>query len=156
RYSGFSIGRANQRHDGTRMVCEENWRSIFLIPGIMGPLFHLNTMPLLSREFIQSFDSPDLVPYRTMKQQRDTRLQRVFVAEGDKVVQRLLASAVSVISVLLPVKRESEILPMIESRPEPIRLFVAELSTLEQLTGFSLYQGVLAVGRVPDSCGMDE
>jgi tRNA G18 (ribose-2'-O)-methylase SpoU len=89
-----------------------------------------------------------------MRQQRDTRSQRVFVAEGDKVVERLLVSQIQVVSVLLPVNREAEFAPLIAARPEPIHLFVAEFATLEQLTGFNLYQGVLAVGRVPDSCDL--
>ena len=36
-----------------------------------------------------------------------------------------------------------------QARPEDIQVFVAEKALLETLTGFSMYQGLLAVGKVP-------
>ena len=53
---------------------------------------------------IQSFDLPDLQPYRTMRRQEEHRQQGIFVAEGEKVVRRLLESKFIVVSVLLPEK----------------------------------------------------
>ena len=41
---------------------------------------------------IESFDLPELQPYRTMRRQHDHRVQGIFVAEGEKVVRRLLES----------------------------------------------------------------
>jgi tRNA G18 (ribose-2'-O)-methylase SpoU len=98
---------------------------------------------------IESFDLPELQPYRTMRRQMDHRQQGIFVAEGDKVVRRLLESSFEVVSVLLPEKWLSELTPILRTRPEVIRVFVAEKARLETLTGFSMYQGLLAVGKVP-------
>jgi tRNA G18 (ribose-2'-O)-methylase SpoU len=98
---------------------------------------------------IESFDLPELQPYRTMRRQMEHRLQGIFVAEGDKVVRRLLESHFEVVSVLLPEKWLTPLAPLLEKRPEQIRVFVAEKTLLETLTGFSMYQGLLAVGRVP-------
>jgi len=53
---------------------------------------------------IDSLDLPELQPYRTMRRQQDHQEQGIFVAEGEKVVRRLLESKFSVISVLLPEK----------------------------------------------------
>lgn len=39
--------------------------------------------------------------------------------------------------------------PLIEARPEKISVYPAEKKWLETLTGFSMFQGVLAVGRIP-------
>jgi TrmH family RNA methyltransferase len=39
---------------------------------------------------------------------------------------------------------------LITKREEAIRVFAADKNLLEQLTGFSMYQGLLAVGRVPE------
>jgi len=65
------------------------------------------------------------------------------------VVRRLLESRFSVISVLLPEKWVRELDPFLRARAEEIRVFVAEKALLETLTGFSMYQGLLAVGKVP-------
>src|SRR6058998_2826855 len=51
---------------------------------------------------IASLDVPELQPYRTMRHQTEHRDQGIFVAEGEKVVRRLLESDLKVISLLLP------------------------------------------------------
>src|SRR5258705_8467159 len=98
---------------------------------------------------IESFDLPELQPYRTMRRQAEHRQQGIFVAEGDKVVRRLLESHFEVVSVLLPEKWFPALAPLLEKRSEQVRVFVAEKALLETLTGFSMYQGLLAVGKVP-------
>ena len=98
---------------------------------------------------IESFDLPELQPYRTMRRQAEHRQQGIFVAEGEKVVRRLLESNFSVVSVLLPEKWLRELEPLLQARREGIQVYVAEKALLETLTGFSMYQGLLAVGKVP-------
>lgn len=98
---------------------------------------------------IESFDLPELQPYRTMRRQHEHRERGIFVAEGEKVVRRLVESKFSVVSVLLPEKWLPELGPLLQARPEQIQVFVAEKALLETLTGFSMYQGLLAVGKVP-------
>jgi tRNA G18 (ribose-2'-O)-methylase SpoU len=39
--------------------------------------------------------------------------------------------------------------PLLDARPEMITTYTAEKDLLEQLVGFSMYQGVLAIGRIP-------
>jgi tRNA G18 (ribose-2'-O)-methylase SpoU len=98
---------------------------------------------------IDSLDLPGLEPYRTMRQQYDHRQQQIFVAEGEKVVRRLLESHFPVVSLLLPEKWLRNFEPLLRNRPEEIHVYVAEKQKLEQLTGFTMYQGVMAVGKVP-------
>ena len=98
---------------------------------------------------IDSLDLSELEPYRTMRRQLEQREQGIFVAEGEKVVRRLLDSNFEVVSLLLPEKWAREYEPLLRVRPETIPVYVAEKEVLETLTGFSMYQGVLAVGKVP-------
>lgn len=98
---------------------------------------------------ISSFDLPELQPYRTMRMQAEHRQQGIFVAEGEKVVRRLLESNLTVLSVVLPEKWLRALEPMLQSRPEEVQVFVAEKKLLETLTGYSMYQGLLALGKVP-------
>ncbi len=87
-----------------------------------------------------------------MRRQLEHRQQRIFVAEGDKVVQRLLESDLPVVSLLLPPEWLEHFRPLLEKRTahEEIVAYTADKGLLEELTGFSMYQGVLAIGRVPD------
>src|SRR5262245_35658151 len=99
---------------------------------------------------IDSFDLPELQPYRTMRRQQTHKDQGIFVAEGAKVVRRLLESDLGVESVLMPENWLPELEPLLTKRPETVSVFVAEKQLLETLTGFSMYQGLLAVGKIPE------
>ncbi len=100
---------------------------------------------------IDSLELPELAPFRTLKRSVEHEMQGIFVAEGDKVVERLLESQFAVVSVLLPEERLVEFEPLLRTRPEPdIPVHVvARKDILERLVGFDLFQGVLAVGRIP-------
>lgn len=98
---------------------------------------------------ITSLDGPDLAAYRTMRMQHDHWVERIFVAEGPTVVERLLASDLEVLSVLMPAAWVERLRPRLEPRGDRVRVFTAEKKVLEGLTGYSMYQGVLAVGRIP-------
>lgn len=100
---------------------------------------------------IASLDLPELAPYRTLRRAAEHAAQGIFVAEGDKVVRRLLASDFGVLSVLLPESRVPEFAPLLLARPETeIPVFaVTQKSVLEELVGFEMFQGVLAIGRIP-------
>ncbi len=104
---------------------------------------------------IETLDRPELQPYRTMRRQREHQLEGIFVAEGEKVVRRLLASPVTVVSVLMPQKWFQELEPLLRTRSEDVAVFLAEKALLETLTGFSMYQGLLAVGKVPPAVNLE-
>lgn len=98
---------------------------------------------------IDSFDDPELAPYQTLRRMDEHRQQGIFVAEGDKVVQRLIASGLPIVSVMLPEERRAEFELLLQTRTEDIPVYLGKKKLLEQLTGFPLYQGVMAVGRIP-------
>lgn len=106
---------------------------------------------------IDTLDLPELAPYRTMKWQYEHRKDGIFVAEGEKVVERLLESDMEIVSLLLPPKWLETYADLLARRPEPlIPAYTAERADLERLTGFTMYQGVLGVGRVPHRLTLDE
>ena len=107
-------------------------------------------------ERIYSLDLPELRPYATMRRPLEHERESIFVAEGTKVVRRLLESSFTVISVLLPEKHLEEFRPLLDARPENLSVYLAEKQLLEQLIGFSMYQGVLAVGKIPAPGTLDE
>ncbi len=105
---------------------------------------------------VSVFDIPALEPYRTLKSQGQKQGAEIFVAEGEKVVRRLIESPITLISLLLPEKWLRVYEPVLRARPEPsVSAFTAEKAVLEELTGCSMYQGVLAVGCVPTGSSLD-
>jgi tRNA G18 (ribose-2'-O)-methylase SpoU len=105
---------------------------------------------------VESLEMPELAPYRSMRWQHEQRKQGIFVAEGEKVVRRLLESHIEIISLLLPAKWAENYSELLAARPEAeIHVYTAEKKLLELLTGFSMYQGVLALGRVPKSVSLE-
>jgi tRNA G18 (ribose-2'-O)-methylase SpoU len=105
---------------------------------------------------ISSFDSPELQPYATMRRPAAHESQGIFVAEGTKVVRRLLESRFAVASVVLPEKWLEDFRPLLEARLEPITVYLADKKFLETLVGFSMFQGVLAVGKIPPPISLDD
>ena len=113
-------------------------------------------MSPLRIQSITSFDAPEVAPYRTLRRSAEHDAQGIFVAEGEKVVRRLLASRFTVVSIVLPEKWLAEFRPLLEARPEDITVFIAEKAFLESLTGFSLFQGILAVANIPPPASLVE
>src|SRR5688572_2330201 len=104
---------------------------------------------------VTAFDRSELTPYATLRQSEEHKRAGIFVAEGDKVVKRLLESHFGVVSVLLPEKRLAEFEPLIHARAENVSVYVMELAELEKLTGFPFFQGVLAVGKIPQTHSLE-
>ena len=107
-------------------------------------------------EKISSLDLPELAPYRTMRRSAEHEAQGIFIAEGEKVTRRLLESRFTVVSVVLPETHLESFRPLIEARPETVTVYLAEKSLLETLVGYSLFQGVLSVGKIPPPASLDE
>jgi len=112
---------------------------------------------MFSAHTIDSLDMPELEPYRTMRRPLEHFQKGIFVAEGHKVVQRLLASKFEVLSVLMPKSWLPAYEPILQRRPEHIHVYlVDEKRQLEIMTGFNMFQGVLAVGRIPHQPTIEE
>lgn len=105
---------------------------------------------------VDSLDLPELAPYRTMRRSHDHALQRIFVAEGDKVVRRLLTSSFTVESILTLDKWLPELKELLAARHEDVQVFVVPKEQMEQLVGFTIYQGLLAVARFPQPPALDD
>ena len=105
---------------------------------------------MLRVQKISSLDLVALAPYRSLKRSAEHAKLGIFVVEGDKVLHRLLASEFTVVSVLLLESRLAEFEPLLRARAEKdIAVFVCERPVMDELVGFEIYQGVLALGKIP-------
>jgi tRNA G18 (ribose-2'-O)-methylase SpoU len=107
-------------------------------------------------EKISAFDSPELRPYATLRRPLEHERQGIFVAESEKVVRRLLESRLTVVSVVLPEKWLDDFRPLLEARPESVAVYLADKKLLETLVGFTMFQGILAVGKVPAPVSLEQ
>lgn len=94
-------------------------------------------------------DDPLLAPYRTLRAQGEHLRDGIFVAEGDKAVRRLIESPLRIVSALMTPEWLERMGPMFAARPEAVEIFPMEHGAIEALTGFSFFQGLLVVARVP-------
>ncbi len=92
---------------------------------------------------VSSLDDPRLEPYRNLKQTNLTRYSGIFIAEGWRVVLRLLQSSYSVDSILVSENRQR----IRQRLPADVPVLVVPHSAAQQLVGYSFHAGVLACGR---------
>jgi tRNA G18 (ribose-2'-O)-methylase SpoU len=93
--------------------------------------------------FIDSLDDPRVRFYRNLKDRDLARQGGRFIAEGETVVRRLLASGYAAESVLLAARRLDRMLPEV---PEHVPVYVAESGLVNRILGYKFHSGVMAVG----------
>lgn len=102
---------------------------------------------------ISSLDDPRVQPYRQLKGSDVMRRGELFIAEGNKVVERLLQSDFETVSVLISEKREAEWGPKV---PADVPLYVIPQELGALLVGFNFHVGVVACGRRRRSPTLEE
>ena len=102
---------------------------------------------------IHSLADPRLAPYRNMKERDLARDGDRFIAEGENLVKRLLASRLTTESVLLAERRVAEIAPLV---PDSIPVYAAPADVVNQVLGFKFHAGVMAVGIRGQSPTIDD
>ncbi len=100
---------------------------------------------------VVSLDQSGLEPYRTLRRTFEHNNLGIFVAEGNKVVVRLLTSDLEMISILLTEAWLARCRHDLERRPEPVKVYLASEGLVKSVVGFNYHQGIMAVGRIPQA-----
>jgi tRNA G18 (ribose-2'-O)-methylase SpoU len=95
-------------------------------------------------ESVNNLDDPRLRPYRALKDRELARDGDRFLAEGEFIVRRLLASKFPTESVVLTQRRAEQLREM---SPEHVPVYVLPDALVHQLIGFKFHSGVIACGR---------
>lgn len=75
----------------------------------------------------------------------------LFIAEGELVVSRLVRSRFAVHSVLSTPQRLSSLGPTLDGLPADVPVYLAPQPVMNEIVGFNMHRGVLAVGiRAPE------
>src|ERR1700722_4369590 len=102
---------------------------------------------------VDSLDDPRVVAYRNMKDRELARDGRRFIAEGEMVVRRLLASGIPVESVLPPERKAAAIGPLV---PPGVPVWIGSDRVIEGVIGFEFHSGVMACGIRPPPLTMEQ
>jgi tRNA G18 (ribose-2'-O)-methylase SpoU len=121
------------------------WRRWLDVTGgsLFETCFDLCFIPIMPVIPLQSFQDPRLAPYRNLKERDLAREGDRFIAEGENLVKRLIASRLATESVLLAERRVAEIAPQI---PDHIPVYAAPSEIVNQILGYKFHSGVMAVG----------
>lgn len=74
--------------------------------------------------------------------------QGLFIAEGEVVVERLVASRrYETLSLLVAEKRVAGLAPTLEQLPPDVPVFAAGQAVMDAIVGFHIHRGILGLGR---------
>ena len=106
----------------------------------------------MPREPIDDLDDPRLAIYRNLKATNETRDSGLFVLEGIKLLDALLASRYPIASALVTDSKEAGITTHL---PPDVPLFVVPHGRIDDLVGYNFHQGVLCSGHRRTSPTLD-
>ena len=98
-------------------------------------------MPLLP---VDTIDDPRLDPYRNLKDRQLAQRDGLFIAEGDYLVRRLMASDYETHSVLLTERRASS---FGDHAPPQVPVYIVPDALTAEIVGYPFHRGILACGR---------
>lgn len=102
---------------------------------------------------IESLDDPRVEPYRNLKMKNLQRGGQYFIAEGKKVVERLLESDYETASVFISERRVADWTDKVA--PE-VTMYVATQEVMNGLVGFDFHVGVVGCGVRRPSPTLDQ
>jgi tRNA G18 (ribose-2'-O)-methylase SpoU len=94
-------------------------------------------------------EDPRLADYRRLKERHLNAESGRFVAESERVVRRLLASRLTVHSVLLTPPRLAALGGALASAGGTFPVYLAAQPVLDAIAGFHVHRGCLAIGERP-------
>jgi tRNA G18 (ribose-2'-O)-methylase SpoU len=100
---------------------------------------------------IEALDDPRLNAYRDLKD-AGSRLRETFVAEGEKLVLRLLDSRCQIESILCTAAMRDR---LHDRLPAEVPVYITSTPVISRLIGFQFHRGVLACGLRPPEKGLE-
>lgn len=74
---------------------------------------------------------------------------KIFVAEGEKLIQKILESDLEIISIFGCKKYLDKYFPIIENKVEKSKVYISEKDLVNRIAGYKLHQGIMAIASQP-------
>ncbi|MFZ5719577.1 MAG: TrmH family RNA methyltransferase [Pseudomonadota bacterium] len=101
-------------------------------------------------------DDPRLEPYRAVRERDLVGRRGLFVAEGRVVLEKAARAQPDALeSVLVAEARLPGLVRLLADLPERLPVYAASQGVMDQVVGFPIHRGVLAVGRRPQLTAED-
>ncbi|GGE99098.1 RNA methyltransferase [Aliidongia dinghuensis] len=96
-------------------------------------------------------DDPRIAAYRDVRERDLVGRDRQFMAEGEVVLNVLVASARHrMASALIVDKRLERLKPLLTDLPDEIPIYGASQAVMDRIAGFPMHRGILAIGECTD------
>jgi len=99
-----------------------------------------------------SIDDQRISIFRNLKDRELAAMGGLFIAEGEHVVRRLLASQHHTAALLLAERRVQEMSPLV---PVHVPVYVVSDDLVHEIVGFKFHSGILAAGKRPPPTTID-
>lgn len=100
---------------------------------------------------INNPDDERLAPYRDIRERDLVKNKRSFIAEGKTVLQVLVGqSRFRIESLLILENRLAGLTDLIQNVPDETPVYVVSQAVIDQVAGFPMHRGVLAIGQAPN------
>ncbi len=109
-------------------------------------------------ERIERIDDPDDPRVRDYLHLTDAAASRrgdVFIVEGRVALERVVASALDVESLLITPQRAEQLGEVFGALPRDVPIYVADRDVIARTAGYDVHRGILAAGRRPAALGVD-
>lgn len=105
---------------------------------------------------IHEVDDPCLEPYRNVRERDLVGRDGLFVAEGRVVLEKLIAAHPErLVSVLVASHRVESLADILAGLPSGTPVYSAAQAAMDQVVGFPIHRGILALGRRLDASARD-
>ena len=105
---------------------------------------------------VKDLEADYLQPFRTLRRPQEHLTRGIFIAEGEKVVRRLLDSPLTILSILVTPEWMKELEPTLSLSHPSLEIYLADKELLESIVGYNLHQGIMALANVPANRSLDE
>ena len=102
-------------------------------------------MPIL----IDDLDDPRVVCFRDVRDADLRGREKLFMAESELVVRRLLASPDRLYALFLSPQKYERLRDALRDLPESVPVYCAKVELMSAIAGFHIHRGVLAAGNRP-------
>ncbi len=99
----------------------------------------------------QESDPSAIDVFRSLKGKGGPFEKGLFIAESEKIVQKILNRPVQVPIAYMTPKRFENIRPLLDSRSDETAVYLASKETMESVIGYPLHQGIMLACRIPEN-----
>jgi len=99
---------------------------------------------------INNINDEKIILYRSLRKTPESHTrEKVFIAEGDIAVEKLLESQIEISSIFCTEDHFDKNSELINKRVNPERQYIASKALMDQVVGFRLHKGIMAIAKQP-------